>query len=297
LAGRKPGLLGRKPGLLGPKPRLLGPKPRLLGPKPGLLGPKPGLLGPKPGLLGPKKTHFPFNTWLRNSKRKLDRMRKAKKLPTKTASVLPVGTSTSTPATVHDPPTSVPVNATATSAALALTEPPDWTIPAPPAGFVPVNLLDYRGSHPKVGQIAALPGAIAELEASSTYATVFGAAAPSANQLAGELAVAGRWTTLRVAAEALLGFLKSYEAITWKTALTDLDKLDALFQVFQAQNPAVVAAFPETAKLLDVPKVIGQRAAAARVRNKAKKALSPAPAAPVAAPAATGTENGGGSSK
>jgi hypothetical protein len=225
---------------------------------------------------------------------------KTMKTPTRIAKnkikpVLPKLSSTSTISSGSAPSTTSTA-AAPTPVVIASTAPPDILIPAPPTGFVPVNLLDYRGSHPKAGQITAVPDAVAELESSSSYANVFGAAVPPANQIAGELTVAARWTALRVSAEALLLYLKSFEAITWKTALTDLEKLDAVFTVFAAQNPAMVAAFPQTAKLLEVPKVIGARAASTRARKRkaATTDATTAPATTAASPTAASTGGTGG---
>ena len=173
----------------------------------------------------------------------------------------------------------------AVPAAILANQPPTVILPGIPPGFVPVHLGDYRGTHPRAGQVTATPGAIQELEASTSYQATFGPAAPPAAQLAGELTIASEWTALRIKIEAFLVYVKSFEAITWKTALADLDRLDAIFQVILAQNPALVAGFPELAKLLDVQKTIGQRSAASRVRNKKAKARTTANSASAAGPA------------
>jgi hypothetical protein len=170
-------------------------------------------------------------------------------------------------------------------AAIQANQPPTVNLPAWPPGFVPVHLLDYRGSHPKAGQVTATPGAVQELDTSTSYQATFGPAAPPAAQLASELTIASEWTALRIKVETFLTYVKSFEAITWKTALTDLDRLDGIFQVILAQNPALVAGFPEIAKLLDVQKAIGQRGAATRVRKAKANAKTTANSASAAGPA------------
>jgi hypothetical protein len=240
--------------------------------------------------------------------------RKSKKV---SPTVLPTGTSTSTPATVSDTSSSAPPATTAASiiAAAPPTAPPDLAIPAVPVGFVPVNFADYRGFYPRAGQLTAVPGAIYELQTNTSYAAVFGPAVPTASQLVAVLTVALQWTALRVAMEAYLAYVKSFEFITWKSGLMDLDKLDGIYQLTAAQNPVLAAGFPELGKLLDVPKVIGRRGSATRARNvkeNAKKAanavttpvtaaaapVAPAPAVPAAAPTqapvASGTSGTGG---
>jgi len=198
-------------------------------------------------------------------------------------------TATLPPATAE--PVNTPTgNATppiTSSALVSSIAPPDYTIPAPPTGFVPVNLDNYRGAHPKAAQITALQDAVNELATSTSYAMTFGAAVPPAEQLAGDLDAAGRWTALRVSLEALLVYAKSNEAVTWKTGLTGLDQLNQVFKVVAKQNPALLAVFPATQRLLDVSKVISQKAVASRAKSAKGKAAKPA-ATPTASTPATG---------
>jgi hypothetical protein len=219
----------------------------------------------------------------------MSRTKKQSELKKVVPTVLPVATSATTPASVSDPPVA---GAVAAASSLALsTTPPNVTIPAPPTGFVPVNLDNYRGSHPRAGEITAIPDVVVELNASTSYDATFGGAVPPATTVAGDLDTAAQWTALRIALEAYLLYVRSLEAITWKTALADMEKLRASFKVVAAQNPALIAAFPATERLLDVTKVIGQRGAATRARNAkkalAEKASSGTAAAPAATPEAT----------
>jgi hypothetical protein len=194
---------------------------------------------------------------------------------------LPLITSTSTSSSGSNP--------SVTSAGGILpTVPPDIDIPSVPSGFVPVSLKMYRGSFPRVGEIAALPGAIIELTNNTSYETVFGPAAPEASQLVSDFTYASQWTALRVAIEAYLEYVRSNEAITWRSSLIGLEKLNAIFQVVATQNPVLIAGFPELHKLLDVRKVIARSGAASRVRNaKAKAAEAKANAAAAASSSAT----------
>jgi hypothetical protein len=168
---------------------------------------------------------------------------------------------------------SPPAAAEQDAAAVYSTDPPDITIPPPPAGFNPVDLEDYRRSRPKKAQYAAFPDAILELRASTTYTGLLGTVVPSAAALAKSLDTARQWTALRIALEAFLVYAKSLEAVTWKTGLDDLAKVDAVYQAVAAQNPQALASLPALGRLLEVPKGIATRAAAKRVRNaKVKKA-------------------------
>jgi hypothetical protein len=213
-------------------------------------------------------------------------------------SVLPIVTPKA-PTTVSSPPDATSTTTTGSTPVWSTT-PPDVTLPLPPTGFVPVILGNYRGAHPKAGELTALPDAVAELESTSSYVATFGASVPHASTLAVELATASEWTKLRVATESFLLYAKSLEAITWKTALADLEKLDAVFQVVAAQNPALIAPFPATERLLDVRKSISARGAASRAKTakatkaKAASAASGAVAAVPVIPVVTGSGTGGG---
>ncbi len=196
----------------------------------------------------------------------------------KTVTTLPIGTTTSPlPTDITTAPASPPAPTT-TSVALALTAPPVVNIPLTPSGFVPVDLNDYRGSHPKAGQLTVVPFVITELANSTSYEATFGPAAPPSSKLVSELTIPSQWTAMRVAVEEFLVYTKSLEAITWKSALADLDTVNALFQIIQKQNASLTAAFPELAKMLDVTKVIAQRSRASRVRNAKSKAKAAAAA-------------------
>jgi len=186
--------------------------------------------------------------------------------------------------TASKPATLSERSATVASPPVLPTDPPDVTLPAVPAGFVPVNLKLYRGSFPRVGQIAAMPGAIIELSNSASYEATFGPTAPSASQLVAEFTVASQWTAMRIRIEAFLVFVRSNEAITWKTSLSDIETLSALYQLFAKQNPTVVAGFPELGKLLEVRSVISKVGAASRARNAKQKAAKAASAAAVPSP-------------
>ena len=139
----------------------------------------------------------------------------------------------------------------------------------------------------------AATGAIQELQADPTsYAATFGPTVPNATTMATELANAMGWTAMRTAIEALLVYAKSYEAVTWKAALIDLSKVDVVFTMLSKANAAALAGFPELSRLIEVPKVVAQKAGATRARNAKAKATAAAKAAlgtPEPAVSATGT--------
>jgi len=217
---------------------------------------------------------------------------KTPKKPIKvTHPALPVTTPALAPPTVSEPSAGAAGAASpAPSGSAVFSAPPDITLPPIPAGFVPMSLLEYRGWHPKAAQLSAAPDAVTELLSFSGFGQLFGTAVPPASQLASEIDSATRWTAARVLLEAFLAFTKCGEAVSWKIALSDLDKLDPVVQIVNATNPAALVDCPALVRMIDAPKAIAQRAAATRVRKtKAEKAAAAAvPPAPSPAPATSG---------
>lgn len=213
------------------------------------------------------------------------------------------GTSTSTSASTGASSAASPSTTTATSVTSVFGAPPTITLPTPPAGYSPVVLNDYRGFHPIAGQLAAAPDAAQELRTFTAFGLLFGSAVSSASQYADELEDAVQWTAQRVAAEQFLTYVKSGEAVAWKNALTDLDKLNTVVQLVLAQNPAALASCPALVRLFDAKKAVAKRSHASKARKtKAEKkgtvatptttpttesAAGPAPLAVTATPTAT----------
>jgi hypothetical protein len=152
-------------------------------------------------------------------------------------------------------------------------------IPLTPAGYTALPLSGYRGSHPKAGQLAAVPGVVTELTGSITYSATFGPAAPEAGPFVQVLGNALGWTELRIAIETFLLYVKLQEAVAWKSGLTQIEQAKAIYDVVVARTPNVAVQFPALARLLDVTNGIAKKAAASRKKAKATKAASTATAA------------------
>jgi hypothetical protein len=205
---------------------------------------------------------------------------------------IPTGIVGSTPPAASDgaggaaPPTTTSGSSPATTGASLLFVGGAPVVELPSYTPVSIDLTLYRGWRPKDGQIAAGPAAVTELESSSSYAALLGSSAPPAAQVAGKLGVALGWSSLLKSTEAFLAYVKAMEAIAWKDGLTELDRLDAVFQPCASLNPAVLTALPATARLLDVPKAIAHKAVATRSRKTKAEAKANA------AVAATGAGGG-----
>ena len=167
---------------------------------------------------------------------------------------------------------------TAPPKAIASTAAPTFTVPVPPATFVPGNLLAYRGSHLQAAQIAAMPDAILELQSFENYSQTFGAGVAPAAQIVSEVQVAIAWTATRTAVEALLVYAKTQEAITSKSSLADLDQLGIVFKAIAKQNPAIAGGCPALVRVFEARTASAQRGVATRKRrakaNAAKNATA-----------------------
>src|SRR5208282_950630 len=99
-----------------------------------------------------------------------------------------------------------------------------------------------------------------------------------------------------VAAESFLLFAKSGEAVSWKTGLTNLEKLGPVVRLASETNASALASCPALVRMLEVPSVIAQRANATRARAKAVKAHAAATAAvaTAATPPTAGSSGTGG---
>ena len=193
-------------------------------------------------------------------------------------------------------------SASSGSAGAAIDAPPQVTIPAVPAGFVPANPADLRGFRALASQVAAIPGAIAELQGFANYTTVFGITAPDVTQLTQRLSVGSEWTTLLSQTAAWYNYTKSQQGTAWKDAMLLLDTLKSPFDLASTANPALLSQYPAIARLLGAKTVVAKRAASSRARNKKAEAAQTATGAsagsvstgtstqaPAPAPAATGT--------
>jgi len=223
----------------------------------------------------------------------------ARKKPVATAPL--IGQAPTTPTLTSTPTMPVPILSTATapvttSSPVVVPAPPSVaSIPSAPATFVPIDLTEFRGSHAKKAQIAAVAGVLTELADPTTYAQQLGPYAIAAGSFTQVLSTAGGWSNVRIALEAYLLYAKTQEGIAWRAALTDIDQLKAVFDVAATRNPDLARQLPALARLLGVTGQVTQKAVATKKRNKAEAVAKATTAATArvdatpsaAAPAAT----------
>jgi hypothetical protein len=197
--------------------------------------------------------------------------------PIATKKPLRHGTSTSTATSPGEISSIAPSTTSASTALTVLGAPPTAIIPSVSGDFKPVDYLDYRGWHPKAGQLAAAPDAATELRSFPTFTALMGSTIAPATQYADEITTALAWTAQRISVEAYYGYVRSGEAVAWKKALVDLDQLKTVVQLVLANNPAALAGCPALVRMLEAPKAIAKRSHATLARNaKAKSKAAPA---------------------
>ena len=171
---------------------------------------------------------------------------------------------------------STPAPSTNASTVVLSTTPPVVTFPSSPLGFHAVILAAYRGYNPDTAQVAAIPDVITEVSSSDSYQADLGPAAPEPNAFVTTLTDALGWTNLRAQAEDFLVYVKSQEAVTWKSALIKVDQVKAAYDVALPHNADLPKTYPALARLVDAQTAVARKAAASRKRNAAEKAKTAA---------------------
>jgi hypothetical protein len=169
--------------------------------------------------------------------------------------------------------------------------PPAVTLPAVPTGFVAPNLRTFRGSYPNKLEVAAMPKAANELGQFVDYAVLLGAAATPAPAVIDAINRGLAWRTLRGDAEAWEQYVKSEDAMQWKSTMGILAEIKPLFLFALSKNPSLATSYPWLTQLLVSGKEIAKLANATRTKNRATKSAGAAAAATAAA-VATATAAG-----
>jgi hypothetical protein len=192
----------------------------------------------------------------------------------KTASTLTERSSMPTTQTAPATPNPAPVTTTSSSPVVLSTSPPVVNIPVPPTEVMPIDLGDYRGTHPKAAQSAAAPDVVLELSNTTVWESTFGPAAPAVAPFAQVLKDAVGWSALRNALETYLVYVKSQEAVQWKAGLLKMEQVKPFYNLAVAHDATVADAFPALTRLLGAQSVIAKRAAASRKRKATKVATA-----------------------
>jgi len=199
--------------------------------------------------------------------------------------------ATTTPIATSSTSTEAPSAPSTTASTVVLsTTPAVLDLPPIPPGAVQQDLLAFRGNHPRMSEVAAVPDVVLEVSTSTTYASIFGPSMPAAGPFVVMLQNAAGWTSQRVALEAYLGYAKGQEGLAWKAVRPNLDLARAVYEVAVTKNPTEVPVmFPALTRLFDVNVSLGKKANATRKRNKATKAAKGAAASATANASTTTT--------
>jgi hypothetical protein len=190
----------------------------------------------------------------------------------------------------------IPVSATLAAASPAPAgvpmvgdDPPTARVPKVPLTFVPQGLSRFRGFYPNRLALAAMPGALVDLARFTDYDAKLGNATVATSATVALSINRGiAWRKLRDASESWDAYVKTQDALAWKTAMTLLADVRTLFELAVSKNSSLAAAYPRLVELLDASKAGVKQAAVTRA-NKAKAAAKTATDTLVANTAAAAT--------
>ncbi|MGO8996874.1 MAG: hypothetical protein ACLQVI_26470, partial [Polyangiaceae bacterium] len=155
--------------------------------------------------------------------------------------------------------------------------PPSATIPSPPSGADAPGGQNYRAVVPRKLELAALPGAVTDLQRCTTYSQIFGTTGLPYTQVLQAFEISNEWSTMRNTTDAWDAYCQTQEGICWGVLRVIMDTLKPAFDVAIAGNPALAATLPNFATLFHAKNVIAQKAASTRRLNKAAVAKGEAP--------------------
>jgi hypothetical protein len=203
---------------------------------------------------------------------------------TPAASVTPAAPAPSAAPPVNPTPTSAVAQAPGslsakTGIALSLlpAPPPSASIPVPPSGADAPGGQNYRAVVPRKIELAALPGAVTDLQRCTSFAQIFGATGLPYAQVLQAFEVASAWSTMRNETAAWDTYCQTQEGICWGVLRTIMDSLKPAFEVATTGNPSLATTLPSFATLFGAKKAIALKSASTRRLNKAAVARGEAP--------------------
>jgi hypothetical protein len=150
--------------------------------------------------------------------------------------------------------------------------PPAEPSPTPPQDFRPIALTEFRGSRPKVTQVAVAAAVASELGTSTDYGARFGPKAPDQAAVAQAVALAQRWRETRNALQTWMLYVQTQDALAWDGALRLMRQLEPLFDAAVTCSPEVAFEYPGVARFYEAKDVVAQRGHATRSRKAKAKA-------------------------
>jgi hypothetical protein len=165
-----------------------------------------------------------------------------------------------------------------TGDAILLTPPPPGTaVPQPPAGWVPTTHF-ASGAFPRKGELAALPGAISELDQSTDYEQVFGLTGIPLSHVVEVLDLARQWSVMHNASDAWDRYARVQEGMAWTEVRALTDKMKMAFDLASLANPTITTRYMNLKSFLGYAKANAQKGASTRAAN-AKATAKGQPAA------------------
>ena len=186
--------------------------------------------------------------------------------------------ATAPPVAASSTPT--PPVSSAPSAAAASTlpaPPPIASIPVPPSGTDAPGGANYRSVIPRKIELAALPGAVADLVRCTDFAQIFGATGLPYAQVLQTFERANQWSTMRKQTAAWDVYAQTQEGICWGALRGIMNTLKPAFEVASAGDPSLTTTLPNFATLFHSKKMIAQKGVSTKRLNKAAIAKGEAP--------------------
>jgi hypothetical protein len=143
-------------------------------------------------------------------------------------------------------------------------------MPTPPDGYSPPGHYAFTGYIPSPRMLAAIPQAIADLEAFADMATVLGPLAPQAAVISDALVVGVSWRPLLIPSEVWAAYVRAQNGLAWKTAFQLIAELKPFFLAATAKSAQLAQKYQGLTELLTAAKVSAQQGVATKRANKAK---------------------------
>ncbi|MGO8992232.1 MAG: hypothetical protein ACLQVI_02815 [Polyangiaceae bacterium] len=174
-------------------------------------------------------------------------------------------TNAPTRSTVAAGATPEPISPTASGSFLAPSL-ANARVPAVPSGFVPTSGTRYNGTRARKDELVALPLAIGDLRAFTSYDVTFGATAPPIAEVLRVFTVTFAWSQTRNASAAWDKYGRDQEGMAWRGMRAVIKRLKPLFLLAVRGDPSLATRFAGLAALLGAKSVTAQKSAATKAR-------------------------------
>ena len=169
-------------------------------------------------------------------------------------------------------PAPVPTPAPPTPLPIVFVASPPAGVSIPTIEYQPASPGEFRSVLPHVSELTALPQAIKDLAAFTSYQQTFGTAAPDYQEVTQAFTVGAQWTSMRKLSKTWDGYCQVQQGLAWRAIRQLMSQLVPLFAIAAAANPKLLTQYPGLASLLGAKKAIAKKAVSTKQANKKAKA-------------------------